>query len=981
MLSVEDVLNGTGAFTSAAEYLRSEDAEAVEFGLKLCAKLYIISLHETPLPAESRVLAAIMKATVVAMRKHSAEAVLQEVACDALACMHAERHGQPVAAADMAMVLAAMHTHAAESCVQESSCAALSTMTVENRAAAELAGDLGAVETVATAMAAHAGRDLQLHALTVLHNVLPLHTASRRKAAADGVDTLIISAMRAHQDEELQSVGCHALSLVWDESSHAVDVSIVVSAMRRYPLHAPLQTFGCVAMFSAVNHRPYHMDEPVVPIMPTLVLRALRLHNSVPRLCCYALTVLHALILVPGTASYLKSACVAEVVTAALAAHPGNENIAKTARLLQHALGMACGGAAALEVLPPLLGGRGGVLAPGVAAGVAEPPPPNLGALVVRLRTGGLDGESCFDCCSQLLHLISDEAGCVINASSVEAACSVGAPVALIAALRAHASDARVQGAGWHLLTKLQCTTAAWERQAVADGAVELACACLRAHVGCAEVLAAALAALDTLVHSVHGCMPVAAAQLVGKSKALQPVLAAMRNHATNEEVQARGCAALELCVLLDIRGNIRDFLNPAIPRAAVAAMCGHPMSVNVQRHACGLLLCAAICSGQPIGPIGTFADCAPELVRAGAIEATVAALRTWRRTHDNDDIAANGYLLLQQLVHEHAPHATRAIQAGAMTLEVPRYGDSGERALELQKSLREHAAAQADAAMAALLAEEEAERAASAAGASKGKSKARRKGRGDADAGGAGGHAGDAGPEAIHPAALANAVAPPDAAADEDGAAGAAMPSASAERRRRRAATKAARRTGDASAGGGSAAAAAESDGEPDAAAEAAQPLPPATAAAAHVNDALAAMTIASDTAAAQPADALPPLSSAQLIDSLFPWMRVDEPPAAAAAPAAPAALPLAAPPQTAPQLAVMAAQLAAAEAALAKAEEEVDATKCVVCMDAQRSCVILPCKHLLLCASPACAAMLGAPARCPLCRVVVSDTMQLFV
>jgi hypothetical protein len=116
-------------------------------------------------------------------------------------------------------------------------------------------------------------------------------------------------------------------------------------------------------------------------------------------------------------------------------------------------------------------------------------------------------------------------------------------------------------------------------------------------------------------------------------------------------------------------------------------------------------------------------------------------------------------------------------------------------------------AAATADAAMAALLAEEEAERAARAADASKGKSKARRKGRGDADAGGAGGHAGGAAPEAIHPAALANDVAP-DAAADEDGPAGAAMPSASAERRRRRAATKAARRTGGASAGSGSAAA-----------------------------------------------------------------------------------------------------------------------------------------------------------------------------
>jgi hypothetical protein len=171
--------------------------------------------------------------------------------------------------------------------------------------------------------------------------------------------------------------------------------------------------------------------------------------------------------------------------------------------------------------------------------------------------------------------------------------------------------------------------------------------------------------------------------------------------------------------------------------------------------------------------------------------------------------------------------------------------------------------------------------------------------------------------------------------------------------------------------------------DCEPDAAVEAVQPLPPAAAAAAAAVDALSAVTIASDAAAAQPADALPPLSSAQLIDSLFPWMRVDEPPAAAAAPAATALAgpPPAAPPPVEPQLAAMAAQLAAAEAALAKAKEEVDATKCVVCLDAQRCTALLPCKHQPLCASPACMAMLGTPPRCPLCRAVVLDSMQLFV
>jgi hypothetical protein len=51
-------------------------------------------------------------------------------------------------------------------------------------------------------------------------------------------------------------------------------------------------------------------------------------------------------------------------------------------------------------------------------------------------------------------------------------------------------------------------------------------------------------------------------------------------------------------------------------------------------------------------------------------------------------------------------------------------------------------------------------------------------------------------------------------------------------------------------------------------------------------------------------------------------------------------------------------------------------------ICLDARRCVALLPCKHLALCAAPACAAMMGtAPPLCPLCRVAVADTLQLFV
>ena len=60
-----------------------------------------------------------------------------------------------------------------------------------------------------------------------------------------------------------------------------------------------------------------------------------------------------------------------------------------------------------------------------------------------------------------------------------------------------------------------------------------------------------------------------------------------------------------------------------------------------------------------------------------------------------------------------------------------------------------------------------------------------------------------------------------------------------------------------------------------------------------------------------------------------------------------------------------------------LSKLEE---AHACTICLDAPRSAVLLPCRHLAVCGAAACAAMLGAPPLCPLCRKVVTDVMPVF-
>jgi hypothetical protein len=240
-----------------------------------------------------------------------------------------------------------------------------------------------------------------------------------------------------------------------------------------------------------------------------------------------------------------------------------------------------------------------------------------------------------------------------------------------------------------------------------------------------------------------------------------------------------------------------------------------------------------------------------------------------------------------------------------------------------------------ADAAAAELLAEEEAERTAAAAPRKVDKRRKRKKKRGDGAASESGGGGGGGGGAHAEPA---QAEPPDDAAAhasemhdpneyDEDAADGDAATlsppqlSAPAARRRRRAAAKAAQRRGAASTTGAAAV--------DDAAHE--QEEPPAADADADADEAAAAMV----AAAAAP------------LAVQLQHMHVQ--------PVAPAA------------------QAAQAAAASADAESPV----CVICLDAPRSTLLFPCTHLALCGAPACAAMLGAPPLCPLCRAAVTDTL----
>ena len=397
-------------------------------------------------------------------------------------------------------------------------------------------------------------------------------------------------------------------------------------------------------------------------------------------------------------------------------------------------------------------------------------------------------------------------------------------------------------------------------------------------------------------------------------------------------------------------------------------------------------------------------------------LEVLVLALRL--------EVLKDPSLVLQalELIFDHCPTlVSNAVRAGALDLVDASYQSSVvEEFVDRLKARVSDAEASAAAAAAELLADEDAAQARAAAKAAKPK-------------------------RAKKPAALVASVnaSPPSAESDaasvqpwltdpSQHTAGQALElsqSESAMRRRRRAATKAARRAsavarvrrGDKE----EAAADSSDDEERSAAGDDAPPLP--SSAADDVQDASHEPTTnqSDDTPAAV---AAPPTGDADApLADLFPWMTVSDSASSSAAeldapaqaeasqpepaPRVPSPPPSPLPPLPSPssmptvpferfealcaelaraknetvcakdELARLKSELTRAKEELMLAKDELDASKCVICLSAPRCLAVLPCRHLPLCAAADCAAAMGTPPRCPLCRVGVTGTMQLFV
>ena len=545
----------------------------------------------------------------------------------------------------------------------------------------------------------------------------------------------------------------------------------------------------------------------------------------------------------------------------------------------------------------------------------------------------------------------SDDAlGCAVAA---------GALPALVAALRStsHMAD-DFEGALCAVHYVLAAPQDALAGPLCSAGAVEAIASGLRVHPAHESVQRCACKLLFRLLHEVQ--LDAEAHEGLRRSGAVDAIVAAMRTKLSDDALQTVGCGALS-AVRRQMDAPERWLEHSGYLDVVLAAMRTHRTSIDV--HCCEMV------RGNARHVAAAVAAGVPELI--------LTALRAHPAAHI---LHINAYALLHILLTtgDAAPGvalARRLLAAGALQLAARPGGlasESREDVTAYLQAVSADAERAAERAAAELLAEEEAGRAAAKGKNKKSRSSKKKGGAAAAAAAGASGSVAGAASGSIAGAAEIDA---DDAAAAPDtqpaGEASAAM-----LRRRRRAATKATRRAGSRLP---AATASTGVDGDSDDDSQAALPSPDTASAAPEVAAAAAAVPVQADAADTSDAAA----SDAQLLGDIFPWLHIAPVPAAAtAAPALPPLSLHAQPPRLAPpQQTALELENAAMAAEVARLRAEADASKCPICLDAPKCTVLLPCRHLALCGAPACAAMLGAPPLCPLCREPVTDTLQLFV
>ena len=157
------------------------------------------------------------------------------------------------------------------------------------------------------------------------------------------------------------------------------------------------------------------------------------------------------------------------------------------------------------------------------------------------------------------------------------AAGEAGAIEAVVAAMRAHGSNAEVQKQGCWALENMACD-AENKVKAGSAGAIEVVVAAMRAHASNAGVQQRGCGALMNMTFNDENKVK------AGSAGAIESVVAAMRAHGSNAGVQQRGCWALKNMTCKNAENKVKAGSAGAI-EAVVAAMRAHDSNAGVQKN------------------------------------------------------------------------------------------------------------------------------------------------------------------------------------------------------------------------------------------------------------------------------------------------------------------------------------------------------------------------------------------------------------
>jgi hypothetical protein len=249
------------------------------------------------------------------------------------------------------------------------------------------------------------------------------------------------------------------------------------------------------------------------------------------------------------------------------------------------------------------------------------------------------------------------------SAASGAAARAAGGFHALVAAMRAHPSDAAAVGEGCDALLKLGSHDAETRRAAGGAGAIEVLLDVLRAHAAHEGV---SLSACDALSQLLLDCA--ANANRACAAGGLAPITAALRTHTADRDVQLWSCRALTLLVRRSSSDTDRLAALPQADvltaiRVVVAAMDARPTDAELLNE-----------GGCALNWLCETAEYREAAGAAGAVRALVRALHVDAARADaaeHADALTHDFNALARVCDSTVRNQTEAVAAGAPPLVI----------------------------------------------------------------------------------------------------------------------------------------------------------------------------------------------------------------------------------------------------------------------------------------------------------------------